>query len=248
MLESAYYRYFASELKQFVQEARPELNNLSIDEWFNQLRSYSTKLNKHLLIHPVHKPNDHGDSGNHVIRQLTSRLLSEQLVSLPANQSLKDINGKIIVLVDDLVGSGAQFKKFYTQSDLEVCLNNNVVIYAPLMATESGLSTLKAQYPSIYFHPLEVIASSEGLFIGDDNDQFGLDELNTIKDAKKCYNDIRLSHNIKHSTWMGWDNSGLSVAFEWGVPNQSLGILYYQSLTPAVSWHNLFTRRGVNGY
>src|SRR5690606_2820140 len=153
------------------------------------------------------------------------------------------IKGYLILLVDDFVGSGNQFLEFAEQINLATGAQDNEIVYAPLMALKNGVDEINKKNIGIQVSPIEIVDKPHSIFYGKEADRFRNDQGNTIADALTCYEDIRKEYRIQMGSdyWMGHNNAAMSIAFQWGCPNQTLGILYKEQDQPR--WRRLFKRR-----
>lgn len=240
MMESAYSQYFATELRRRVALAESKGVD-TIETWQSRLRLNKDALNGKLALSPVKLKMDTGESGSTVTRKLTSNLVSEKLF-LPIDEHYWDKNrGKLLVLVDDFVGSGDQFVEYSHEIKLDHGSEDNEILYVPLIAMESGVNRLKSDFPNISIFPIETLQESDKFFHGEESEKFRGDQINTIGDALDCYESIRDGHGYRPDYWRGRDKSEQTVAFEWGCPNQSLGVLYFSKER---GWNRLFSKRG----
>lgn len=114
------------------------------------------------------------------------------------------------------------------------------LVYVPAMALASGLKQVREILPNLKVVPLEIIDDDVGVFCGDSDDRFNKNDVMTKKEARDIYLRIKQSKNIRLQDWLGRNDSSLPLMFEWGVPNQSLGIFFHQS---EGRWNKLHSRR-----
>jgi hypothetical protein len=196
------------------------------------------------VICSVTKQGEHGESGSHIIRLLSGKLFNEKIIFPIDQKKLDTIQGKIILIVDDFLGSGLQFSRFATSSALINAAKKNNIIYAPSMAYYKGLDATKKKSYGIELMPLETVFSNEQFFTFKRGATFCGDEVNTEENAIKVYEEMRAldSKFIKSKSWYGRDSASLCVGFQWGCPNQSLGVTW---LDGSNDWQKLQRRRGA---
>lgn len=241
MIEGGYKVFLASTFRELVLE-RACIDHDSIGEWFDVLRSHPKGRHAHIKLCSVTKAGDNGDSGSHMVRILTGELFDgNRSISLEKN-TLVGYKDQIILLVDDFVGSGRQFSEFAEEINLREAAKNNFIIYAPALAYYKGLESIRHQNYGIHVCPLEVIKKKDQFFTYDEGCKFCGDDLNSEADILKVYKEMRgLDPNFGKGSWLGREGASLSVVFQWGCPNQSLGIMWY---TGKNEWNRLARRRG----
>ena len=241
MTRSAYQRFIWSTLKHSLEDEheRPLMN---LDDWDKELLGRYSILAKELILSPIKLEGHSGDSGEIIVRTLTSDIMGQHLVNVINERSWRSLENKTILLVDDFLGTGDQFSQFYDETNMKEVVKTNRVIYAPSMARQDAVKTLRGKNLGIEIMPVELLADEESIFFGSETDLFRHDSINTIADALNCYEDIRTTYGLYESTWQGYDNLGLSVVFETGCPNHTLGILY-QHKDKSSPWEQLFKRR-----
>lgn len=241
MIEGGYKVFLASTFRELVLESDC-IEHDSIEEWFDVLGSHPKRSHAHIKLCSVSKAGDNGDSGSHMVRILTGELLNENRSISPEKTPLAEYRNQIILLVDDFVGSGGQFSEFAEETNLREAAKNNFIIYAPALAYYKGLESIHQQNYGIQIRPLEVIRKNDQFFTYDEGCKFCGDDLNSEVDVLKVYKEMRgLDPNFGKGSWLGRERASLSVVFQWGCPNQSLGIMWY---TGTNDWNRLARRRG----
>jgi len=111
------------------------------------------------------------------------------------------------------------------------------------MAYESGLNVIRDKNYGVTIFPLETVTAEEQFFTHKAGAMFGGDDINLEVDVLKHYHEMRqLDPLFQRRGWLGFDKASLCVAFQWGCPNQSLGVMWYAG---GPTWNRLVRRRGA---
>lgn len=143
---------------------------------------------------------------------------------------------KIFIFIDDFLGTGNQFYELGIEIDLTYILRQAYCIYAPLVAHQKGIEFLKEEYPALKIVYGEYLENESAIF----NHYFN-DDINTPETAKNFYLKLIKSKNFgitDSNRYFGYGNLALAYAFEHGIPDNSLHILWYNM----EGWHKLFNR------
>lgn len=183
------------------------------------------------------------DSGITFTKKLKSEIGIPEICIINGMQSACDLLRKgdkeAIIFVDDFIGSGKQcidaFNPGTPGRDLyRMAENMNVpIIYAPLVANNSGVIKINQKRQNIHLTPVHILG-----------DEYNLFNPNCICWNKKedLYNDaITLIQNKSRDLEIpdnggevfsakGYCDQGLFIAFEHGTPDAVPGIFYYQSV------------------
>ena len=179
-----------------------------------------------------------GKSGGVMIRQFKRHLnVSKALLCRPERLGELPDTVKVLVFIDDLVGTGKQFKSFAKHYELEVHAKTRCLVYCPLLAFDQGLLKLREALPWLQILPVETLDSSHQFFRGcaAAPQVWGVDSVNTVQDVRDHVSDLCQRNNIPPHTRHCLD---LVVAFEHAVPNNSLPMLSIKS----AQWQPLFDR------
>ncbi|MDO8909529.1 MAG: hypothetical protein Q7W55_13645 [Pseudohongiella sp.] len=242
MLEGGYKRFLATSFRETAM-LHLGTSNINIRDWFEILREHPKGIHSNLLLCPVTKAGESGDSGNHIVRILTGELFNQHRTLSPFETPLSNQTNNLILIVDDFVGSGVQFKEFADKTNLKEAARNNKIVYAPAIAYYKGLQSIYEENYGIDIIPLEILGKSEQFFQHENGIKFCGDDINAEQDVLACYQEMRLlDPGFGRGGWLGRDRASLSVMFQWGCPNQSLGIMWYQGSNP---WNRLARRRGA---
>ena len=237
MAIASYSRLLCCELRQFIVE-NTEINTGPIENWKRKLIRGS--LNRDIRFAPVRLMNDQGESGGSIYRMLSSVLSTDRYALANSREQ-----PKVIILIDDFIGSGDQFTQFAKEVDLSQLLQSSKVIYTPMMAFTKGIDRIKADYPNLNVIPGEYIHESDGLFFGEDTKHFKNDQKNTIADVKEYLENMKLKYAPNITNWQGYDEAALPLSFEWGCPNQAPSMLYMEHSSEKNNWNRLFNRRAL---
>lgn len=241
MIEAGYKSFLASTFREYVKNLQP-IDHTSIEEWFKILKASPKKEHRNIKLCSVSKLGDNGDSGSQMVRLLTGDIFHQNRVLSPETNPLKNIDGQIILIIDDFVGSGEQFISFSEETGLREASKKNHIIYAPAIGYYKGLEEITRQDYGISLLPLETINDSERFFTHEAGAMFCGDDVNNEADVIECYKSMRgLSSSFNKGAWFGRDNESLCVIFQWGCPNQSLGMIWYDG---GNGWEKLARRRG----
>ena len=242
MIEGGYKLFLASNFRELASRFTCAEHD-SIEEWFEILRSHPKGSHANIHLCSVSKIGDNGDSGSHMVRILTGELFNQNRTISPDRTPLYTLKNRFILIVDDFVGSGAQFKDFAEETGLREAAKNNYIVYAPALAYYRGLESIHQEDYGLHIMPLETLNKHEQFFQHDKGCMFCGDDLNVEPDVLETYKEMRLlDSNFGKGSWLGRDNASLSVVFQWGCPNQSLGIMWYEG---GSEWNRLARRRGA---
>lgn len=166
-------------------------------------------------------------------------------------------SGKVILLVDDLLGSGGQVKKLVREKNLYEWCQKNKVVYAPLIAMESGYRKVTKDYPFLDVRPIEIIEEDQKLFTFQENgkvlvgnEDYPEDSfIDAYDDMLDLYGMLKDDSGKPKKSRFGLKRAALPLAFEWGCPNQAIPLLWWtpdDEESRQNSWTKLFRKRGVN--
>jgi hypothetical protein len=134
-----------------------------------------------------------------------------------------------VIFVDDFLGSGSQFSEFLDIQKLPVISSNVHWIYAPVIAHEYGISSVRTDHPKIEVIASEYLNAGHGFF--DDSRWRILSEGTvTASDAKDFYLNF-MSHrkiDTRGAPHLGFGELALCFGFKHSTPDNSLPILWAQ--------------------
>lgn len=149
---------------------------------------------------------------------------------------------KIVVIVDDMVGTGrslsANMKKFHDDNLDALAVDSPFALLATADGQRAVLDALsKLQYPNLNFRAGEILGKDAEIFAGEKG-VFGTVEEHDR--AKMVATDIGAS--IYRDAPLGFGDQGLAVVLPTTVPNNSLPLLHSRGKGPLPHWKPLFER------
>lgn len=246
MAKESYQSFLVSILRDFYFKCLKKDPD-SISKWQCELKKPRSKYSNYLVIAPVRLPSDSGASADTICRMIDVNSSFTKYLTIDGFGGVNPSNtlpcGMVILLVDDMLGSGEQIISFSKEVNLQAWSENNYLIYSPLIAFERGLKVARENLPFLKISPIEVLEESQRFFSFEANADFvGSDHIKEI-DAIDCYKEMLSCFNVPKKLFFGRDNAALALAFEWGCPNQTLGALWYVAHDMDKNWSNLFKRR-----
>lgn len=235
------------------------LNNCCFDEVKFQGQLIQNLTSKRFdpqirLIPVINEDDPPTKSGPLIIRYVKKRFnLNEKWMiwSSKLPSLLKEKKDFKIIFIDDFCGTGKQFDKFFQQiieqtgftDDQEfwskMTDQNISIIYAPLIAFESGLVYLKEKYPLINFTSSELLKEEHSFFQEKNWNELSNEKIN-VEDAQNWLENFWKEKGFSNSSipFLGYENMGLAFGFEHGTPNNTLPIFWQSNQT----WKPLLER------
>lgn len=214
---------------QGLQRCIPQL--LMNDGYFDRYRGkWLETLSKSgvpIRLVPVLRNGDGPGKSGHVICREYSRLVgvNSNLIINPQDISTAKADGvKLIIFVDDFLGTGQQFSEFYGQVRGEFD-DGLTPVYIPLCAHETGMDKVRADFPELCLSASESLSVCDGLF-GEDQ-EFCPDRVNTYALLKELYLELmrtRLGTDIDEP--FGYGGLGMVYGFSHATPNATLPLLW----------------------
>ncbi|EAQ96148.2 phosphoribosyltransferase-like protein [Congregibacter litoralis] len=174
-------------------------------------------------------------SGPYILRQLARTLRVEQgWMCWPwqVEQHLRESATETIIFVDDFLGTGSQFEKFYKRWQLEKLLSSGIDLhYVPIVACSTGIEYLKKQFANLSITPAELLDDSHRFFQSQYWDEKTRGSIDATQ-AKNWYLDFCAKNSIgprKGKNALGFGELELTFGFYHSTPNNSLPILWFQS-------------------
>jgi hypothetical protein len=260
MAKSSYTSFLLSVMRDVYYDYKKYSPPDTLQDWQHRLSSSSEKI-EDFFIAPVRLLTDSGASGDTVCRLVAADPTYTKHITATGFEQRDDKkteipSGKVLMLVDDLLGSGEQVKKLVNQKNLAEWCEKNKVVYAPLIAMERGLERISNDYPFLDVRPIEILEEDQHLLsfkqgakIRIDNENYlESDVIDAYEEMLNLYGMLRNSKGKIKDSRFGHDWAALPLAFEWGCPNQAISLLWW---TPDDEdknnpWTQLFRRRGVN--
>ncbi len=164
----------------------------------------------------------------HIARELTCP--PERIASLPETV-------KVLIFIDDIIGSGKQFAKFSKFHKLADHARRFRSLYCPLMAYDKGVKTVRQEHPWLAISPIEQLGPKNQFYCPDvDNpERWALDKSNLVTDVQEHVKNLAITVGIPPATKFSLD---LLIAFEHSTPNNTLSLLWARSDI----WHPLLNR------
>ncbi|MHA2798013.1 phosphoribosyltransferase-like protein [Vibrio harveyi] len=174
-----------------------------------------------------------GKSGSTIYRAICNKHFHSRLGVLCNEVSTKlksDDNFKVLVLFDDILGTGTQFRSYIDKfkiDDLGI-----KILYFPFAAYQESIDSIHEDYKNIIVCPVEVLTESESLFSEDNLAFFNkFHSENTSEEIKEYYLNMCKKKNIKTKDTLGFGNLALTYFFSNSVPNNNIAALWYDSET-----------------
>lgn len=202
----------------------PEKGAIASD-WLNDLREGSSPVR---LVAAV-KRSDFTHKSAHLISRLMKRQLAvkPQWIAKPweLGQHIKT-GAKIFVFVDDFLGTGRQFRELVEQESLQWIFSSAYIVYAPFVAHEFGVRTLKREFPQLRIASAELLDERHGMF--ESQSRCFDDGVNTPEAARDFYLQLIQQKGLKvqQINSLGFGGLGLAYAFEHAIPDNNLPILW----------------------
>lgn len=171
-------------------------------------------------------------SGPYILRRLQKSLaLNPKWMIWPQLISERSNQFDTLLLVDDFCGSGKQFSDFLKLNHLENWLQNAhkyKVVYLTIAAHLEGKKYLAATYPNIRIIAAETLNEEMSFFKGAFFRNLPDDAIRTKlrSDYQRISEEVGLGGSVGA---MGFENMGLTYAFEHGTPNNSLPIYWFDN-------------------
>lgn len=181
-------------------------------------------------------------SGPLVLRRLQRILQIRQKWMCWPWQATDDIGKKgveTVIFVDDFLGSGRQFVKFFKQWEFDKYTEGVRYFYAPVVAHQQGIDHLASQLPVVCVVPAETLGDSHAFFSNGVWERLGRGCI-SADEAKAWYLEFAGQKDIDPNEVgrLGYGDLALTFGFSHSTPNNSLPILWYET----TSWQPLLER------
>ena len=173
-------------------------------------------------------------SGYQIVRLLKRVLrVNEKWIIKPEKIPKHAHSIKILLFVDDFLGTGKQFSHFLAR--LGDYSTTHYVLYAPLTALDDGINTIKSKFPYLRIACAEHLRHTHNVF-HPDSSCFD-DGINTPADAKEFQANLFKQFGIPLSRkkQLGYGGAGLAYVFQHACPNNCLPLFWWRgtsSFTP----------------
>ncbi|NOQ32112.1 MAG: hypothetical protein GQ570_13430 [Helicobacteraceae bacterium] len=212
-----------SMFKQIIQVYLPQkLDELgvytipSIREWEKML-STDKAFKLPFRFSTIDKEDKIGTSGHALFRLYAQNNLIYKDIGRVIDSDMDD-KVKTIIIVDDIIGSGEQFIKFYKKHKTAFEKFKNI-IYCPLVAHEEGIANIKEELSHIHIVPAEVLTKEEHSFYSIS------DELNSNDSFQSFYQEVVEKLKIKFP--LGFNEQAILYAMNISTPNNNLSVIYH---------------------
>ena len=248
MAKSSFNDFFTSTLRDYYSVCLGK-EKIQIHLWLQELQRVKSDHTANLIIAPVRLYTDSGSSGDVICRMCNvSSSLTKHLTPTgfenKSGSSTKMPTGKVILLVDDILGNGEQIQTYSKEKHLENWSKDNHIIYAPLIALKKGLTEARDKLPFIRISPIETLDDDQCFFSFKEGASFLSHYDIKESEAITWYKEMLSIHDFNlNKSIFGRNNEALTLAFEWGCPNHSLGALWWASPTESKEWTRLFKKR-----
>lgn len=214
---------------------QPSLGNSDANHWIDRL---SSKDDPGVRIVPVINQSDPPTKSGPLVCRLLKRMLglNDRWMIWPEQIPREQENGiKHFFLVDDFLGTGFQFKKFFKRLGRITGDSPPAYTYLSLTAYQRGVQTVQTKLPIGY---AELLDDTHNLF-GPTAKCFD-DGINSRNSAIQFYLEMMAKKNIGLGDRMmlGYSKLSLAYAFDHATPNSTLPIFWATS----GDLHPLFTR------
>lgn len=129
----------------------------------------------------------------------------------------------LLVFLDDLLGTGTQFKNFAHRYGLANLPAITRCIYVPLLATQAGVRAVTGAYPNVSVRPVETLLDHSGFFSPAQPGIWARDNVNTVHDAKRFYSDLMRARGVSAE---GQYSLELTVLLPDRPPNNTLKVYW----------------------
>lgn len=144
-----------------------------------------------------------------------------------------------VIFVDDFLGSGHQFVKFFKHWGFHEHTEGVRYFYAPVVAHQQGIDHLASQLPALRVVPAETLGESHAFFSNGVWERLGQGSV-SAEDAKAWYMNFACQKSLDPEAVgsLGYGDLALTFGFSHSTPNNSLPILWYET----AGWQPLLER------
>lgn len=181
-------------------------------------------------------------SGPLVLRRLQRILqVNQRWMCWPwqATKGIGDEGIKVIVFVDDFLGTGRQFVRFFRQWGFHEHIEGIQYFYAPVVAHQVGIDHLAGELPAVCVVSAETLDQSHTFFSNYVWDRLGQGCV-SAEEAKAWYIDYAGQKGINPPEVgsLGYGDLALTFGFSHSTPNNALPILWCET----IDWQPLLER------
>ncbi len=140
-----------------------------------------------------------GNSGDSVLRKfgINARIEDRYFVRAD-NQNIWKAPPPLLVLLDDLLGTGSQFNKFARAYKLANLPDTTQCVYVPLMAAVQGIEKIRQDHPRIQVKPVETLHDSSAFFseLVSKSGIWARDGHNTVAETRQFYQSLMSTKGV----------------------------------------------------
>lgn len=211
------------------------------DNWLDLLQRRQGAFDPGIRIVPVIRSSDPPTKSGPLLTRLYRQALNldERWMIWPWSiQQSRSQGINTFLFVDDFLGTGGQFSEFCDQFQLARVLQGATTIYAPLVAHERGIETLKTTAPWVHTCQVELLDKSHCIF--SNRSPIFQDEINTAEGARAFYFDLLRNRGFRLSKRFaaGWGHMALTYVFQHATPDNCIPLLWHED----ANWSQLFSR------
>lgn len=133
---------------------------------------------------------------------------------------------KTVIFIDDVLGTGTQFNKFY-EKHYSNMRGQIKFVYIPLLASEKGIGNVKKSFPEIKISAVEVIKENDCFFTRKNSPN--ISEIKDIKDLYLKVEKNKIKKRFLEKFSLGYGELALTVSFSHATPNATLPLYWYES-------------------
>ncbi len=246
MMKSAMKRLLVKDIKNYYKDIYSE--SYSVFQWLEALKRPEPLKIK---FYGVDK-NVMSQSSSVLLRKLTSMVNNNHICENIEGVRKAIENNDLVVFIDDFIGSGEQFNNFFenTITKLSTYSNSKKILYCPLLAMIDGMVSINTKFPNVSIHSAEIIDSSHAIFSQENIERYFLPFEISFQEVLNTLRALTRRYSMSSKSVMGRNKAMLSLVFEWGCPNQTTSLLYFDRGTPVLPssepniFYPLVLRRG----
>lgn len=158
-----------------------------------------------------------------------------------AAKKIEDSEINTVIFVDDFLGSGKQFEKFFNQWGFSNLREETNYYYASVIAHETGLKHLEENLPNVQIAYAEQLDKTHDFFSEYVWDRLGQGSI-CAEEAKRWYLAFAKEKGLepKSTGALGTGDLSLAFGFSHSTPNNSLPIFWYEN--EHTGWQPLLER------
>ena len=203
-----------------------------VTDWLSLLGGNVDPL---IRVVPVIRDDDPPTKSGFLIARLFKRILrvNEAWIIKPENIPTHASSTKVLLFVDDFLGTGDQFTRFV--AGLKDYCETHYVIYAPLTAHDDGINSVRSDFPHLRIAWGEQLQASHNVFHPDSN-CFD-DGINTPAGAQDFQASLfeEFGITLGRECQLGYGGAGLAYSFQHACPDNCLPLFWWSktsSFTP----------------